>query len=185
MRVTGGRLRGRRIPSPAAAGIRPTPSRVREALFNMLGGMEGRTMLDVFAGSGVMSLEAISRGAREVISVDAAHAAVRAMRAIRREWGLEGAWRIIQGQAHAALGRLAGRCVDIVFADPPYATGLAGRLPAWLDEHGIGCDILVIEESARITPAWPAGWTATRSRRHGDTCLHFLRRTNDDAREPA
>jgi len=181
MRITAGRLRGRRIPAPAAPGIRPTPSRVREALFNILGDIEGWSMLDLFAGSGVMSLEAISRGASEVIAIDAGLAAVRAMRAIRRAWGLEDVWRIMHGPAHARLAHLAGRHVDIVFADPPYATGMAERLPAWLDEYGLDCGLLVIEESARAAPAWPEGWTPTRERRYGDTCLHFLERTKERA----
>ncbi len=176
MRITAGHLRGRHVPVPAAPGIRPTPARVREALFNILGDMDECAVLDLFSGSGIMALEALSRGARPVCSVDASSAAIRAMQTVRRTWGLGEDWRIERGRLPAALARLQGLRVDVIFADPPYQTGLAEQLPAWLDAHDIACRVLVIEESVRAGLRWPADWTETRTRRYGDTCLHFLAR---------
>lgn len=174
MRITAGTLRGRRLPSPTHAAVRPTPSKVREALFNILGDIDGRRMLDLFAGSGLMALEAVSRGAAAV-SIEQAAVNCRAMQAVRADWGIgEDRWRIVAGSLPAALSALAGEAFDLVYADPPYRQGIAEKIPAWLDAHGIAAAQIVIEEAAGVQPAWPQGWTPAQSRRYGDTCLHFL-----------
>jgi len=77
------------------------------------------------------------------------------------------------------LKELGHRHFDLVFADPPYAAGVAAAVLALLDEAGIGCDLLVVEESARENPSWPAGWRLAQVRSYGDTALHFLRREDD------
>ena len=173
MRITAGTLRGRRLPSPAHAAVRPTPSRVREALFNILGDIDGWQVLDLFAGSGLMALEAISRGATAV-SVEQAADSCRSMQGIREDWGIGEAWRIVTGSLPAALSALHGQAFDLVYADPPYAQGIAEQIPAWLDAQGIVAARLVIEEAASVSPAWPPGWTPATPRRYGETCLHFL-----------
>ena len=173
MRITAGTLRGRRLPSPTHAAVRPTPSKARQALFNILGDIDGWRMLDLFAGSGLMALEAISRGA-SAVSVEQAAKSCRAMQAIRGDWGLGERWQIVTGSLPSALSALHGQAFDLVYADPPYAQGIAEQIPAWLDAQGISTRHLVIEEAASVNPAWPQGWTPARSRRYGDTCLHFL-----------
>jgi 16S rRNA (guanine966-N2)-methyltransferase len=173
MRITAGSLRGRRLASPVQADVRPTPSKVREALFNILGDVDSWRVLDLFAGSGLMALEAISRGAAAT-SVEQHGANCRTMQAIRDDWRLNERWQIIAGHLPEALSVLDNQTFDLVFADPPYATGIAEQIPAWLDAHGIRSGRLVIEEAAHVTPRWPGGWTPGRSRRYGGTCLHFL-----------
>ena len=173
MRITAGALRGRRLPSPTRSDVRPTPSKVRQALFNILGDVDGWRMLDLFAGSGLMALEAISRGAAAV-SIEQAAKSCRAMQAIREDWGVDDRWRIVNGPLPAALSGLHGQRFDLVYADPPYRQGIAEKIPAWLDAQGIKARMLVIEEAAGAHPAWPEGWTPATSRRYGDTCLHFL-----------
>ncbi|MDX8410461.1 MAG: 16S rRNA (guanine(966)-N(2))-methyltransferase RsmD [Mariprofundaceae bacterium] len=176
VRITSGSLRGRLLPIPQIRGLRPTPAKVRQAMFNIIGPVNGVRVLDLFAGSGLMALEAISRGAAHVTSIDRHRRATGHLLQVRDQWHVSEHWKIITGEAHAILGRMAGERFDIVFADPPYEQGFSEKIPAWLDEFGIGCSSLVIEESARVNPDWPEGWTVAPPRRYGDTCLHFLER---------
>ncbi len=173
MRITAGIYRGRILHVPDLPGLRPTPSRVREALFNMLGDIGGWKMLDLFSGTGIMAIESISRGAASATSIEQHHKACRLMQQSREQLQLEN-WEIVKGALPAALNRIENSSFDLIFADPPYDRGIAGNIPQWLDKTGIRCRQLVIEESSRAKPAWPEHWTLTRSRRYGDTCLHFL-----------
>jgi len=174
MRITAGRFRGRNLPIPKSSDVRPTPSKVRQALFNILGNIEGAFVLDLFSGSGLMALEALSRGAAEVTLVEKNRQTFTRLRDVRRDWAIEDEWQLLCGDVQEMLPRLAGRRFDIVFADPPYARGISECIPRWLDNARIFCPQLVIEESARVDPMWPSGWTESQSRRYGDTCLHFL-----------
>lgn len=180
MRITAGSLRGRNIHAPDIAGLRPTPAKVRQALFNILGNIEGWQVLDLFAGSGLMTLESISRGAEIATSIEQHRKACECLQTIRCEWQLEKSWRIMPGKVERTLSRLANKHFELVFADPPYEQGIAERVPDWLVQHSIACHWLVIEESSRATPIWPAGWTLIQSRRYGDTCLHFLTMENGE-----
>lgn len=173
MRITAGIHRGRVLHVPDLPGLRPTPSKVREALFNMLGDIEGASLLDLFAGSGIMAIEAISRGASAAFSIEHSGRACAAMRSCREQIGLE-SWQILKGELPSALAQFAGRSFALIFADPPYNKGIAEQVPAWLDDFAIGCGRLVVEESSKASPLWPEGWTVDRSRRYGDTTLHFL-----------
>ncbi len=181
MRITGGRFRGRRLPVPKIPDVRPTPSRARQAMFNIIGGIEGMAILDLFSGSGLMALEAISRGAATVISIEAGRHVFRHLRSMQSQWGLADCWRLVHGDVHAMLPGLGGRRFNLVFADPPYGRGISECIPGWLDEAGISCGRLVIEESSRIQPLWPRGWTSPVPRRYGDTTLHFLDREKPGA----
>jgi len=174
VRITAGRLRGRHLSVPGITGVRPTPSKVRQALFNILGSLEGASVLDLFSGSGLMALEAISRGAATVISVESNRRVIRHLQGVRERWALEDCWQLLCGDVQGMLPRLAERHFDLVFADPPYAQGISECIPRWLDESRVSCAQLVIEESARVDPQWPSGWTELQSRRYGDTCLYFL-----------
>ncbi len=178
MRITAGSLRGRVMHIPPLPGLRPTPAKVRQALFNILHDMDGIAMLDLYAGSGLMALEAISRGAGKVLSVEMNGRAIQHMRAIRADWRLADAWQIFAGKVDHALESLSGTHFDLIFADPPYVQGLAERLPARLDACMVRCSQLVIEEASRVQPVWPAGWLCTAARRYGDTTLHFLQRSD-------
>ena len=173
MRVTAGNLRGRILNVPVLPGLRPTPSRVREALFNILGDIDGWKILDLFSGTGIMAIEALSRGAISASSIEQSGKACQLMKNSQEQFSLN-SWEITKGTLPAALNRLTGSSFDLVFADPPYDQGIGETVPQWLDENRIGCHQLVIEESSRANPVWPADWTATRSRRYGDTTLHFL-----------
>ncbi len=146
-------------------------------MFNILGDIQSWQVLDLFAGSGLMALESLSRGAEQATSIEQHRKACERLLKIRCEWQLEKCWHILPGGVQQALGRLAGNNYGLIFADPPYEQGITEQIPAWLAKHSICCRWLVIEESSRIQPRWPAGWTATQSRRYGDTCLHFLART--------
>jgi len=167
-------MRGRVIRAPNVPGLRPTPSKVRQALFNILGSVDGFRVLDLYAGSGIMALEALSRGALSATSIEQDRRAVKALQQSRDKLNLSQAWRITAASVEQALSALAGESFELIFADPPYAHGFSEALPALLTEHGISCDQLVIEESSRIHPNWPEGWGCQQSRRYGDTCLHFL-----------
>jgi len=173
LRITAGTHRGRVLHVPDLPGLRPTPSKVREALYNILGGVADFSMLDLFAGSGIMAIEALSRGAASAVSIEQHGKACRLMQESRGQLGLEN-WEIVRGTLPAALSRIEGSSFDLVFADPPYDRGIAEKIPAWLDQHDISCRHLVIEEAAKASPCWPKGWTPTQSRRYGDTTLHFL-----------
>jgi len=174
MNITAGSLRGRKLAVPDLPGLRPTPAKVRQALFNILADVTGKRVLDLFAGSGVIGLEALSRGAISLISIDQQRRATRAMEQLRSAWGLAAQWQIYTNSVERALTPLSGQHFDLIFADPPYQQGFSELLPQWLDEQEIGCETLIIEESARVEPQWPAGWRCAQSRRYGDTCLHFL-----------
>ncbi len=168
-------MRGRVISVPNLPGLRPTPSKVRQALFNILGPVDGFQMLDLYAGSGIMALEALSRGAAMATSIEQDRRAVKALQQNREKLGLsQQTWRITAAGVERALSAQAGESFDLIFADPPYAQGFAEALPALLAQHGVRCGQLVIEESSRIQPNWPSGWICRQSRRYGDTSLHFL-----------
>jgi 16S rRNA (guanine966-N2)-methyltransferase len=154
MRITGGELRGRRLYVPKA-GMRPTTGRVREAIFSMLGSVEGAAVLDLFCGSGALGIEALSRGASEATFVDTKTGAV--MRNLD-ELGIVASvkgWQVVKSDA---LDFLEGKTIfepapryDLILCDPPYrlaaglATGLDGVIPGVLAEGGR----VVIETSAR------------------------------------
>jgi len=171
-------MRGRVIRVADVPGLRPTPSKVRQAMFNIIGSVEGFNVLDLFSGSGIMAVEAISRGAMQAFSIEQHRGTIRALQQARVMLKLEDIWRIESVSVEKGLKALAGSSYDLIFADPPYAKGYAELLPVLLAKHAIDCEQLVIEESARITPTWPAGWVCQQSRRYGDSCLHFLRPTS-------
>jgi len=176
MRITAGYLRSRVINIPDLQGLRPTPAKVRQALFNILGTVDDMRLLDLFSGSGIMALEAISRGAASVISIEQNRSLTRDMTVIRDAWDLTERWQIKTALVEKGLALMAGQHFDLIFADPPYQQGFSEQLPLWLDQHEITCDRLIIEESKKVNPVWPAGWLCVQSRLYGDTCLHFLER---------
>jgi 16S rRNA (guanine966-N2)-methyltransferase len=171
MRVIAGELGGRRLRSPRGAGTRPTSERVREALFSMLGDLSGLRVLDLFAGSGALGIEALSRGAAAATFVERSPRALGALRGNIAALGLSERARVVEGDALAAL-RLPGE-YDLVFLDPPYAAArpLAGAL-----ERGIAGVLAaggrVVSESDRRAPL-ELGLPLRRERRYGDTMIRI------------
>ena len=164
-------MRGRTMRVPDIDGLRPTPSRVREALFNILGDLQGASVLDLFAGSGVIGLEALSRGASSVLSIESNRTACQAMKVIEESWGIEG-WSVQSASLPKALP--AGQHFDFIFADPPYNTGLAAQIPAWLAKQGITYGDLVIEESSRSRLQWKQEILPVQARKYSETTLYFF-----------
>lgn len=182
MRIIGGEYRGRSIRAPKGRDTRPTTDRVREALFNVLAHADyapplaGARGLDLFAGSGALGLEALSRGATFVLFVDTDAAARAAIRANLMELGLQGRAKIWRRDA-VKMGRCAPMpAFDIAFLDPPYGQGLAERALATLAAEGWlkpGA-LAVVEESARAGFTAPQGFSLLDERAYGDTLLRFL-----------
>ena len=172
-RILAGALRGRRL--AVAAGVRPTESRLREALFSIwLAEVDGCRFLDLFAGSGAVGLEALSRGARHVVFVDHSPKVVTALRRNLAE--LDPArWSLNKARLPARLNGTP-EPFDLIFADPPYSftdhATLLDHLVGWLAPGGE----IAIEHSRRVTPtASEAHWQLTDQRRYGDSCFSFFR----------
>ena len=178
LRIIGGSWRGRRLRFPAAALIRPTPDRVRETLFNWLGTrVTGARCLDLFAGSGALGLEALSRGAAHVTFVERDPAAVRALEATLADWGARGA-EVVRGDALAFLEGRAQPC-DLAFLDPPFAAGLLEEAAARLERHGWLADAarIYVECAARAgVPPLPARWLPLKAKRAGEVGYHLYER---------
>ncbi len=171
MRVVAGRLGGRNLFAPRGASTRPTSDRVREAVFSILGDIEGARVLDLYAGSGAMAIEALSRGAAEATLVDSAAAAVAAIRRNLRSLELRAEVRQQSVEGFLQTARKAGRQYDLVFVDPPYrrARAYGQRLSAGLVPI-LGPGARVVAESDRREPLELDLAPADR-RRYGDTLI--------------
>ena len=194
-RVIAGAARGRRLQVPPGDGTRPTSDRAREALFgtleSLLGAWAGRRVLDLYAGSGAVGLEALSRGAAHALLVEADARAARTLAANVATLGLAGA-EVRRGRVErVAAHGLPGPAYDVVFADPPYdltddelRTVVADLRPAVADAA-----VVVVERATRGGAwTWPAGYESVRSRRYGEATLWYGRATQParrPAREPA
>lgn len=178
LRIIGGEWRGRKIRFPPVQAIRPTPDRVRETLFNWLQGMTpGSRCLDLYAGSGALGLEALSRGASEVVFVDVEPAVVRHIGDTLRNLGCDRG-RIVRADAAGFLTQPATP-FDVIFLDPPFAApvlpDLCRRIEAggWLREGGLA----YLESPAAAGEPWlPPGWALLKSRRAGEVGYHLARR---------
>ena len=177
VRIIGGAWRSRRISFPESAGLRPTPARVRETVFNWLAPyLPGAACLDLFAGSGAFGFEALSRGAARAALVEKRLEVVAALRHNREQLKAEQADIV-----HAdALDFLRGPAVafDIVFIDPPYASGLLGPCTELLEARGwLKPDALIYLEAAQgEPPPLPETWRPVRSKNAGQVGYHLTRR---------
>ena len=182
IRIIGGSFRGRRFRFADEPEIRPTPDRVRETLFNWLGSrVPGARCLDLFAGSGALGLEALSRGAASAVFVEQNATAVRALAALVDEWKVTGA-RIERGDALHFLATAAGTAapIDIVFLDPPFAAGLLLQAASLLEQRGwLASEALIyVEAPARdALPALPATWQPAKAKRAGEVGYHLFTRS--------
>jgi 16S rRNA (guanine966-N2)-methyltransferase len=176
LRIIGGTWRGRKLRFPAGTAIRPTPDRVRETLFNWLGtAIDGARCLDLFAGSGALGLEALSRGAAHVTFVERDAAAARALRERLVEWQAGDA----RVERTDALRYLAGapQPFDIVFLDPPFASELLTRAAALLEERhwlAAGARIYVECAAREGLPPLPASWRPLKAKQAGEVGYHLL-----------
>jgi len=177
VRIVGGTHGGRVLKAPPGRDTRPTSEKVREALFNILGSVEGDHVLDLFAGSGGLGIEALSRGAAHATFVDGGKTALTAVRANLKDLGLEARARVIAGDAVAQAARLVpGTPWRIVFIDPPYATDLATRSVLALPVAHLAPDaVIVIEHDRRNAPPDALGsLLRTDQRRYGDTMISLF-----------
>jgi 16S rRNA (guanine966-N2)-methyltransferase len=176
MRVVAGAAKGRRLVAPKGSDVRPTTDRVKEALFASLAPIvPGAHVLDLFAGSGALGLEALSRGAAEVTLVERARPALDAIRRNVEVVGLSGA-HVVAGDALALLrsGQLPGP-FDLVLADPPYhhpKAELAETLDHLVAHLAPGATVIVERSVRDGSPPWPPALLAGSPRRYGDTALH-------------
>jgi len=170
MRVVAGTLRGRRIESPEGNTTRPTTDMAREAIFNSLGSHYDLTdarIVDCFAGTGALGIEALSRGAGHVTFIERDKMALDVLRENLRSLGLVDTSTVVRGDAVTQVGQ----CKDatLVLADPPYDFA---NWPEFL--AAVPCNLVVAEAAAPV--AAPAGWEVLRERRYGRTHVTFLRR---------
>jgi 16S rRNA (guanine966-N2)-methyltransferase len=187
-RVIAGEAGGRRLAVPDGRDTRPTSDRAREGLFativSMVGSLAGSRVLDLYAGSGAVGLEALSRGAEHVLLVESGARAGRVIRANIEAIGLPGA-EVVTDRVERVLARGPERPAgsgryDIVFADPPYAlageavSGMLGALAgqAWLAPGAL----VIVERATRSGPvSWPAGFVPDRARRYGEATFWYGR----------
>lgn len=189
MRIIGGRFRGKRLATPGAAGggaahLRPTSDRVREALFNLLahGGYgdppppEGCRVLDLFAGTGALGCEALSRGAARAVFIDDFASARALIRENAEALGLTGQVKIWRRNA-VRLGPCRGEPFDLVFADPPYKSDLGPRALASAHDGGwVAPGAIIVLEGAATDDLPACGWLALLDdRRYGDTRIAIFR----------
>lgn len=183
MRIVGGRFRGHALAAPGGRAIRPTADYLREALFNVLGHayddpVEGARVVDLFAGTGALGLEAMSRGARYCLFVEEAAEARGLIRRNIEALGLTGETRLFRRDA-TRLGPCAPvEPFSLAFLDPPYGKGLAEKALVSLAAGGwlVPGALAVVEEAAAAEIAVPEAFETVETRDKGDTRLTFLRR---------
>ncbi len=185
VRIVGGSLGGRVLRAPPGAATRPTSEKVREAIFQILGssigGVEGDHVLDLFAGSGAVAIEALSRGAAHATVVDSAKPALLALRANLATLGVAAQATVVAGDAVAmAVRHVPATPWRFVFIDPPYASDLAVRAATALPPASLTADAVVtIEHDRRNAPPDALGTLVrTDQRRYGDTLVSFYRRAD-------
>ena len=184
MRITGGALRSRRLLAPEGSGTRPTADRIREALFSIIadrGLLPGGHVADLFAGTGALGLEALSRGAEHATFVESQTAPLRVLRSNVRSLGVESQVQVLPMTVSRALSRGVGsRPLRIVFVDPPYAEYQGPAFGALVEQIATlplepkAC--FVFEHAARTVPSWPELLGEPWCRTYGDTALTFFLR---------
>ncbi len=184
MRIISGTCRGRKLAAIRGMAIRPTADRVREALFNILGARPvDAVVLDLFAGTGALGLEALSRGAREALFVDQAPAALQAIRKNIQLCRLEAKARVVQWNILNNLNCLRGEAgrFDLIFIDPPYNRGLIPPALTHLATLALaapGALIIAEHDPAESIAPPSAAWEKVDERRYGQTQLSFFSKTN-------
>lgn len=182
MRIVAGRFKGKALLSPSDDSIRPTSDRARESIFNILASrigahLDGVKVVDLFAGTGALGLEALSRGAASCVFVDTGAEARGLVRDHIEAFGIAGIAKLLRRDA-TALGP-AGTMgpVDLVFLDPPYGKGLGEQALASLKAGGwLKPDVtIVLEESSAVTLDLPEGFVLDDRREYGAAAVHFIK----------
>ena len=181
MRIIAGRYRGRRLRAPGGRSIRPTSDRLRETIFNIIGAdIQGQNIVDIFAGTGAMGIEALSRGADHAVFIDKYPRALECVRANIEPLAIANQWHIIRWDAGQNLSCLAvgAQRFDYAFLDPPYNRGLASRALGHLADCGAmkagGMVVLEHAPTEKIDPG-QTPMTLWDQRRYGKTLVTFLR----------
>jgi 16S rRNA (guanine(966)-N(2))-methyltransferase RsmD len=180
VRVIAGELKGRRLEVPSWEGLRPTSDKLRETLFNVLTTrVAGADVLDAYAGTGAVGIEALSRGAAHVTFVDSDPRAARLIEANLGRLGVRNRYAIIRAGLADAVRQLRAQRFDIIFLDPPYApTTLADAL-SQASELAAADTVIVLEHAARdAAPASAGALTRVRELKSGDSALSFFRRAH-------
>ncbi|MFM8879600.1 MAG: 16S rRNA (guanine(966)-N(2))-methyltransferase RsmD [Verrucomicrobiota bacterium] len=191
MRIIGGSAAGRLLKVPEGLGVRPTPDKVKLAVFNSLGAfLDGARVLDLFAGSGALGLECLSRGAREMVSIEKSEKHARFFRQNLATSGLPAAAVSLRVQdvfqVFPPLAQM-GRQFDLIIADPPYGEKNVGRRSTSLAQRLLDDPVLpgllapgglcVVGHTKRDTLEIPSAWKERKELRHGDTVMRFLERS--------
>ena len=177
LKIIAGKKGGIPLQAPDGMDTRPTQAKVRESLFNMIQNrVEGTSVLDLFAGSGALGFEALSRGAAEAVLNDQDRRAVECIRKNKEKLRFGNECEIFQGDWKAALSRLGGRRFDLVFLDPPYRMEILADCCGYMAEHGMlnpGALIIMEHASGRYTS--PSGsFSEYKERAYGDTEIHIV-----------
>ncbi len=183
MRIVGGTLRGRTLATPKSDATRPTSDRVREALFNVIAHgldgppLEGAHVVDLFAGTGALAIEAISRGARHAMLVEEDADARGLIRRNLDDLGLAGVAKLLRRDATKLGPCQTPGAFTYAFLDPPYGRGLGEKGLSALSDGSWLADgaIAILEERAGVVVDLPAGFTEIDARTWGDTTVRFLR----------
>jgi 16S rRNA (guanine966-N2)-methyltransferase len=185
MRIIGGEVRGRRLYIPRSSAVRPTADRIKGACFNIIRFVDGKTFLDLFAGTGNVGLEALSRGALKAVFVENNPVLADAIARNIAACGFAGKSEVLRSDFIEAIQGLAKRSdtFDILFADPPYEQGFVSRV---LEHPGIGSlmardGLFAVQHSVReaISISEPDHFVLTDQRQYGDTILSFLEKRDD------
>jgi 16S rRNA (guanine(966)-N(2))-methyltransferase RsmD len=180
LRVTGGTLRGRVISAPEGLAVRPSASKLRQAFFNILCKVvPDATFVDVCAGSGLMGIEALSRGAKRLISIEENRQQAQSIKDNLQALGLADMSEVIVGNARKVLPLLGESEADLIFADPPYKSTISQVVLELVGEHGLLAQdgILVIEHAKEpLLAETTESLTRFDQRKYGQTLLSFYRR---------
>lgn len=179
MRVIAGKYKGRTLFSPKDQSIRPTTDRIKENVFNLLQNrVAGSRFLDLFGGSGAMSIEALSRGAVSTVTVDASRDSMALIKKNFHKIGVGSEAELLELTYDIALKRLAGRKFDLVYLDPPYRAPYVADIFTLLAENAVLSEegVVVYEHATEIPFAPFEGWSVIDSRKYGSVTIEILRR---------
>ncbi len=183
LRLVSGSAKGRKLKGPQNNSIRPAAARVRKSLFDILGNLEACRVLDLFAGTGSMGLEALSRGAHHVTFVDTQRAALSLLRHNLQVTGFSQQATLIGKSAASAIDELKrrGERFDIIFLDPPYDQGLVDATLKQLTPHELleAGGLLLCEHSPRERPTFLGGLEESDQRKYGQTWVSFFQKPDN------
>ena len=177
MRVIAGKYKGRTLFSPKDETVRPTTDRIKENIFNLIQfRVAGARFLDLFGGSGAMSIEALSRGAARVVTVDSSRESVALIKRNFMKVGVGKEGQVVDKDYAAALSMLRGEIFDLIFLDPPYRASYYEDILEKISENGILAEegSVIFEHATERELTLPKGWRVTDHRKYGSVTIDFL-----------